>query len=155
MPSSNATATGPRRCGLGIRGVAIAIDSFVWFTLLFVAIFPIAAVTGDITTTGGTTNADLEGTASLVGVSLWVALGLSYHTLAEWRFGRTVGKHLVAIRVRNADGSPLTLRSSLVRNVVRLVDFLPVSYVVGIVAFAVSDRRRLGDRLADTVVVRV
>lgn len=157
MPSTETPVSpDPRRCGVGIRGVAIAIDSVVWFALLFVATFPIAALTGDITTAGGTTSADLEGTASLVGFTLWLALGVGYHTLAEWRLGRTLGKHLVAVRVRTADGSPLTLRSSLVRNVVRLVDVLPVLYVVGVVSIALGDRKvRLGDRVAGTVVIRV
>lgn len=145
----------PTRCGVGIRGVAMAIDSAVWFALLFVAIFPIAAVTGDVQTTGGTTSADLTGTPATVALLLWLGLALGYHTLLEWRFGRTIGKHLVSIRATGADGSPLTLRSSLVRNVSRLVDFLPFFYLVGIVLVSTSDRRkRLGDRLGDTVVVR-
>lgn len=145
----------PTECGVGIRGVAMAIDSTVWFVLLFVAIFPIAAVTGNVQTAGGTTNADLTGTPATVALLLWLGLGLGYHTLLEWRFGQTIGKYLVGIRATSDDDSPLTLRSSLVRNVSRLVDFLPFLYLAAIVALSLSDRRkRLGDRLGDTVVVR-
>jgi uncharacterized RDD family membrane protein YckC len=154
MPSTERRP--PRDCGVGIRGVAIAIDSAAWFALLFVAVFPIAVLTGDVATTGGSTNANLEGTPALVAFVLWLGLGIAYHTLMEWRFGRTVGKHLVGVRVLAADGSRLTLRSSLLRNAARLVDFLPAFYAVGIVALLLSDRyRRLGDRLAGTAVVRV
>jgi uncharacterized RDD family membrane protein YckC len=55
----------------------------------------------------------------------------------------------------NDDGSPLSLGSSVVRNVLRLVDFLPVFYLVGIVSLVFSDaNQRLGDRFGGTVVVR-
>lgn len=143
------------KCGVGIRGVAMAIDSVVWFALFFVSTFLVAAVIGDIQTSEATMNADLEGTPALVSLVLWFGLSLGYHALLEWRFGRTIGKALVKIRATNADGSSLSLRSSLLRNVLRLVDFLPFFYLIGIVSLVLSDRsRRLGDRLADTVVVR-
>jgi uncharacterized RDD family membrane protein YckC len=145
----------PEMCGIGIRGVALGIDSVVWFVLLFVAIYPIAAVTGDISTVGGQTDASLEGTPALVAFSLWLGLSLSYHALLEWQYGQTLGKYLVKIRAADADGSALSLRAAVVRNAFRLVDFLPVLYALGIVVVALSDRqRRLGDRVADTVVVR-
>jgi uncharacterized RDD family membrane protein YckC len=145
----------PEECGVGIRGVAMAIDSVVWFALFFVSTFLVAAIIGDIQTSGGTINADLEGTPALVSFILWLGLSLGYHVLLEWRFGKTIGKTLVKIRATNADGSPLSLRSSLVRNVLRLADFLPLLYLVGIVSLILSDRsKRLGDRLADTVVIR-
>lgn len=57
--------------------------------------------------------------------------------------------------VCEVNGSPLSLRASLVRNALRLVDFLPVFYLVGIAALTTSDRKqRPGARVADTVVVR-
>ena len=142
-------------CGVGIRGVAIGIDSAVWIALLFVAVFPVAAVTGDIQTTATGTNADLEGTAGNVALLLWLGLSLGYHTVAEWRYGQTLGKALVKIEVREADGADPTLRSSLVRNLARLVDFLPLWYGIGILLLVTSERhKRLGDRMGDTVVVR-
>lgn len=145
----------PETCGIGIRGVALGIDSVVWFVLLFVAIYPIAAITGDITTVGGHTDASLEGTPALAAFGLWLGLSLSYHALLEWQYGQTLGKYLVKIRAADADGSTLSLRTATVRNALRLVDFLPVLYVLGIASIGLSDRRRrLGDRVADTIVVR-
>jgi uncharacterized RDD family membrane protein YckC len=145
----------PEECGVGIRSVAIAIDSVVWFALFFWSGFLVAAFTGELQISGGAINADLEGTPALVSLILWFVLSLGYHTLLEWRFGRTIGKSLVKIRATSADGAPLSLRSSLVRNVLRLIDFLPFFYLVGIVSLILSDRyERLGDRLANTVVVR-
>ena len=41
------------------------------------------------------------------------------------------GKDLVGLRVVRRDGLPIDLRSSVVRNVMRIVDMLPENYVVG------------------------
>jgi len=60
----------------------------------------------------------------------------------------------VNIRVTSDDGTSLALGESLVRNVLRLVDWLPGFYLVGIAGVVVSERnRRLGDRVAGTTVV--
>lgn len=145
----------PQECGVGIRGVAMAIDSGVWFVLLFVATYPIAAITGNIQTTASGTQADLTGIPAMVALLLWFGLALGYHTLLEWRFGKTIGKYLVSIKATADDGTPLSFRSSLVRNVARLIDFLPFFYLVGILLLLWSDRyKRLGDRVAETVVSR-
>lgn len=145
----------PDYCGVGIRGVAMAVDSAVWFLAFLLAGLLVGAVTGDVTTTANGVSTDLEGTPALVSTVLWLALAIGYHALLEWRYGKTAGKHLVAIEVVRADGAPLDLRTSLVRNVFRIVDWLPVLYVVGVVSLLLSDRNaRVGDRFADTAVVR-
>lgn len=133
----------------------MAVDSVVWFGLFFVATTTVGAVTGELETTGGQMSADLTGLPALVAFGGWLVLAIGYHTLLEWRSGRTLGKRLVAIRVVQADGDPLTFRAALYRNVLRLVDWLPMFYVVGILGVLTSDaKQRLGDRLAGTLVVR-
>jgi uncharacterized RDD family membrane protein YckC len=145
----------PDQYGLEIRGVAMAIDSVIWFGILFVAVSVVAAMTGQIETVANGTDADLEGGPAGAALALGLGLAVGYHTLSEWRFGRTVGKALVRIRVENADGTSPSLRSSLVRNLVRLADRLPFGYGVGILTLIVSGQpRRLGDRLGGTVAVR-
>ena len=142
-------------CGVGIRGVAMAIDAVVWFALLFVAVYAVAVATGELVVTETGLDAQLTGAPGTAAFVLWLLLGIGYHTVLEWRFGKTVGKRLVQIRVQGADGTPPSLGASLVRNLLRLVDWLPMLYPVGIVAVVLSDEhRRLGDRLGDTVVVR-
>ncbi|WP_227134695.1 RDD family protein [Halorubellus salinus] len=142
-------------CGVGIRGVAMAIDSFVWFGLLFVGVYAVAAVTGQIEVTNGNVDASLQGGAGMAALGLSLGLGVAYHALLEWWAGRTIGKALVAIRVVTEDGTTPSAGASLARNVVRLVDWLPLFYVVGIATMAFSsDSQRLGDRLAGTTVVR-
>lgn len=141
-------------CGIGIRGVAIGIDSFVWIALLFVAIFITGAFTGQLETGAQGLNSHLSGTPAAIALGLWFVLALGYHTVFEWQFGKTIGKTLVNIRVTSVDGSRLTLGASMIRNVLRLVDWLPGLYLVGIAGAALSERKqRLGDRLAGTAVV--
>ncbi|MFD1588481.1 RDD family protein [Halorientalis brevis] len=146
---------GPQRCGVGIRGVSIVIDSFVWFGLFIVATLSVAVATGQLETTVNGADATLSGSAGTAAFGLWLAFGIGYHTLLEWRFGKTLGKYLVGIRAVEDDGSPLSLRSSIVRNVFRLVDFLPIWYLVGIVGIYLSDgNKRIGDQFGGTAVVR-
>jgi uncharacterized RDD family membrane protein YckC len=70
--------------------------------------------------------------------------------------GRSPGKALVGLRVVRRDGLPIDFRSSVVRNVMRLVDMLPANYVVGLVAMLLSSSgERLGDHAAGTLVIRL
>jgi uncharacterized RDD family membrane protein YckC len=71
-----------------------------------------------------------------------------------WR-GQTVGKRVVGIRVVDDRGLALRPAQVVVRNVLRLVDSLPVFYLVGGVSMVVTrHNQRLGDLAAGTVVVR-
>jgi uncharacterized RDD family membrane protein YckC len=68
--------------------------------------------------------------------------------------GRTLGKWILDIQVRQENGAPVTLAQAFKRRVCDVVDFV-ISF--GIVAAVMSDsrrRQRLGDRVAGTVVVR-
>lgn len=70
--------------------------------------------------------------------------------------GRSLGKWSLGLRVVSDDGVPLRLRQSLVRNLLRIVDLLPGSYGVGLIAMVLSDQgKRLGDLAAGTIVVRL
>jgi uncharacterized RDD family membrane protein YckC len=69
--------------------------------------------------------------------------------------GRTVGKMAAGLRVVRDDGTPVGLRASAVRNLVRLLDGPATSWLVGSIAILVTKRnQRLGDIAARTVVVR-
>jgi uncharacterized RDD family membrane protein YckC len=95
-------------------------------------------------------------TVSVTGWRLvaFLALCLVYYFALEARFGRTVGKRLVGLRVLARDGAPASTRAILIRTVARVVDALPLLYVVGLISMLCGrPRRRLGDRLAGTIVV--
>jgi uncharacterized RDD family membrane protein YckC len=70
--------------------------------------------------------------------------------------GQTPGKRLLGISVINDDLSPVTLGTSMVRNLLRTVDFLPLFYLAGLICM-LSNRRfqRLGDMAAGTLVISV
>ena len=70
--------------------------------------------------------------------------------------GRSPGKVLAGLRVVRRDGLPINLRSSVLRNVLRIVDMLPDNYVVGLVSMLLSPSgERLGDHVAGTIVIRL
>ncbi len=79
-----------------------------------------------------------------------------YYLLFEliWN-GQSPGKRMFGLRVVREGGRPITFAASAVRNLIRLVDFLPLFYGVGTVVMFFDGRaRRLGDLAAGTLVVR-
>jgi len=60
------------------------------------------------------------------------------------------------LRVVGKDGGPCSLDASLKRNLLRFLDWLPLFYIVAAICILAShDRRRLGDRVASTMVTKV
>ncbi|MGL4651405.1 MAG: RDD family protein, partial [Caldilineaceae bacterium] len=69
--------------------------------------------------------------------------------------GQTPGKRRAHTRVVRLDGNPAGFLEVTVRNLVRIIDFLPAFYAIGFVTMASNTRaRRLGDFAAGTLVVR-
>jgi len=82
------------------------------------------------------------------------ALEWLYPVFFELRSGATPGKRAMGLVVVHADGTPVGASASLLRNLLRAVDFLPVLYGFGLVAMLVDrDFRRLGDLAAGTLVI--
>lgn len=92
-------------------------------------------------------------TAFLVVISF--ILGWGYFALFEFfTSGRTPGKKLMGIRVIQDNGQSLTFLSALVRNLFRIIDFLPSFYLLGIILiFFQAKYQRIGDIAAGTIVV--
>jgi len=68
--------------------------------------------------------------------------------------GMTPGKKFLGIQVLNSDGTPVGWSPSMLRNILRTVDFLPVFYGLGFISMLMNDRfQRIGDLAADTIVV--
>lgn len=88
---------------------------------------------------------------------LWTtfALMIPYMFLLEaLTRGRSLGKIALGLRVVSRDGSRPTVIQTLVRNVIRFIDMLPHFYLLGVIAFSGDRlRRRIGDRVAGTLVV--
>ncbi|MFK4996937.1 RDD family protein [Bacillus sp. N9] len=47
--------------------------------------------------------------------------------------GRTIGKRVIGIRVIQDNGHSITFLSSLIRNLLRVIDSLPTSYLLGMI----------------------
>lgn len=134
--------------GLGSRAVARIVDQAIQ-TGVIVALGLLASVAAG----GPGGGADVAGAAFLLLVFV-VQFGYDvlFETLAS---GRTPGKRWSGLRVVRADGGPVAFVPSAVRNLLRLVDFVPGVYAVGMVAVLASGRnQRLGDMAAGTLVVR-
>ncbi len=81
-------------------------------------------------------------------------LTLLYYIVMEATQGATLGKMALGLRVVKTDGSSIGWSESIIRNLLRIIDGL-FAYLVGAILIWSSPlRQRLGDRAANTVVVR-
>jgi len=69
--------------------------------------------------------------------------------------GRTIGKLAAGIRVVSRTGEPVRFLASAVRNVARIIDFLPAFYLIGSISIVATQRaQRIGDLAGGTIVRR-
>jgi uncharacterized RDD family membrane protein YckC len=133
--------------GLGSRFAAQVLDLLV-LTAIFVALgfagIGLSVVTGQV----------------VPGLLVFVVVGFAsfwaYWILPEalWS-GQTVGKFVLHLRVIDARGGPITGGQAVIRNLLRVVDFLPWSYALGtVVMFGTVRSQRIGDLAAGTIVIR-
>lgn len=83
---------------------------------------------------------------------------VAYRFGLEARDGQTIGKRRYGIRVVAVDGGPAGPRAIAIRSVLRMVDSLPVCYLVGLLSMIRTGpgrRQRIGDIAAGTIVVAV
>jgi uncharacterized RDD family membrane protein YckC len=88
-------------------------------------------------------------------ILLYFVLSLGYRIGCEWLWrGQSLGKRIMRLRVVDARGFRMTFTQVAVRNLLRFVDALPALYLVGgVAALASSKGQRLGDVVADTLVI--
>ena len=131
--------------GLGTRTIAQVLDLLIVFGILIAVYFvAIAALV---------VGSDAATLIFLIG-SFVVIFGYFWVSEALWS-GQTVGKKALRLRAVGDRGEPLTFAQAGIRNIVRIVDFLPYGYGVGLVVlFANGKGKRLGDLAAGTVVVK-
>lgn len=126
-----------------------------WLIDLFIrgVIFVVFAVTASI---GGLAVGDaVSGLSTGIILLLLFVLEWAYYTFWEiaWN-GATPGKRALDLRVVSVHGHPLRVGDSFLRNIVRVADWLPAGYAIGLLSMAIDGKfRRLGDLLAGTMVV--
>ena len=94
--------------------------------------------------------------AGLALIGLVYILITFYHLFFEFVWnGQTPGKRVFGLRVVQTNGLPVTTSSIIIRNLVRLFDFFPLMYGIGLISmFATEHTQRLGDLAAKTFVIR-
>ncbi len=101
----------------------------------------------------------LGGILAPVGVGLAIVFGtfapFLYLILAEAYFnGQTLGKRAFGIRVRMADGTPITPVAAATRNLLIVADMFPPPALSALVAMFINPKlQRIGDLVAGTIVV--
>lgn len=131
--------------GLGSRSMAAIVDTAIVVTLM-VAVFFVAARASDY----------LRGAVVPIVTISQFSLLWGYFALFEgFRDGQTPGKKWMGIRVIRDTGHPITVREAAARNLLRIIDFLPPPYLLGILFIGFHSKgKRIGDLVAGTVVVR-
>ena len=129
--------------GVGSRFAATLLDIVVQLG----AIIALAIVLGPLGSNGYVVAVYL--------VAVFVILFAYDIVLETWNRGRTIGKLAAGLRVVRVGGETEGFLTAAVRNFLRIVDFLPAFYVVGVIAILATNRnQRLGDLAAGTIVVR-
>jgi uncharacterized RDD family membrane protein YckC len=154
LPDSDLVIATPERvsidyqvAGLGTRAIAQILDLLIVAGILLAIFFAAAGL-------GAATRSEAVVTLFLVLGSFVVIFGYFWISEAIWS-GQTVGKKVFRLRAVGDRGEPLTFAQAGIRNIVRIVDFMPYAYGVGmVVLFANGKGRRLGDLAAATMVVK-
>lgn len=95
----------------------------------------------------------LAGPAVFATTALFPVVGPLLFEL-RWR-GQTPGKRILELRVVARDGAAASAGQIVLRNALRVVDFLPFAYALAVAAiFASKQEQRLGDLVAGTLLVR-
>ena len=162
IPTPENVSFGYEVVGIGNRFIATLFDSAI-LLLLFVAINLLLAFALDLV---GAFSTNLLDFAEEIGWSQGILIAIytllqflliwGYYIGFEWLWqGQTPGKRWTKIRVVRIDGNPVGFGEVAIRNLVRIIDFLPATYALGLVTMFFSENaRRLGDYAAGTIVIK-
>lgn len=133
---------------LGLRIAAALIDLAVLAGLVVI----LSAATGQITTAGTSFHISLDGAWAAV----FLAVALLYYFVLEAWAGQTLGKWLLDVRVLYSAGGRPSVWAVGVRTLLRVVDWLPLLYLVGFITMLATGarRQRIGDLAARTQMAR-
>jgi len=138
--------------GIGSRFLALAYDMLIQILIGFVAGFGGSLLIGLVASA-------IPGAANWGFALLFLfffLLYFGYYAFFEifWN-GQTPGKRKAGIRVIKDSGRPLTPAESIARNLMRIIDWMPAFYAVGMLsAILTKENKRLGDLVAGSLVVR-
>lgn len=133
--------------GIGSRFLASLVDSLILVGVSLVVLLILTAALAS----------SLLGSTWVLAIYVLVAFCImwGYYAAFEtlWK-GQTPGKRVAGIRVIKDSGRPINVFEAIARNLVRIVDYAPGFYGIGVVTMMLNAKhRRLGDFVAGTLVV--
>jgi uncharacterized RDD family membrane protein YckC len=140
--------------GVGSRCMALLLDFLIQTGIALVLVI-VLWIIGARTPSAATWVSALGIWAQAIIYLAFFVVYFGYYAIFEsvWN-GQTPGKRVAHLRVIQESGRPLLIWQAVVRNLMRVVDWLPGFYAVGLAAALLSKQnRRLGDLVAGTVVV--
>ena len=133
--------------GVFMRAVATIIDTII--LSVFSGIWNI--IFGKAVIENGKAITKLPGIPALIGFLIWIL----YYVVMEAKFGATVGKMVCNLRIVKENGDPIGFKESVIRTLLRLIDFIIFYLLAAILVGSTEKKQRLGDLAAKTVVIRV
>jgi uncharacterized RDD family membrane protein YckC len=139
--------------GVMSRMIAGGVDLVIQFFIALAIVLGVGVVAGS---TLSREFSDLTQTAMAIIVLLLFVDIWGYSVLFElFMRGRTPGKIWVGLRVIREGGYPLTAGDVVVRNLLRIADFLPSGYGLGLIVMCSNSKcKRIGDYVAGTIVIQ-
>lgn len=130
-------------------------EAIIWagYVALIMLLVTIVRAVGDVP---GGTGDTVESIGLIILILGMFVLDFCYFVYFELRWaGQSPGKRCFGIRVISARGTRLRFADVLLRNLMRPIDMLPFAMTVGgTVCFIDRWHRRLGDMVADTIIIR-
>src|SRR5216683_4955327 len=153
LPDTDLVVATPERvsfqyqvAGLGTRAIAQILDLLILAGVLIGITFAAIAV-------GQAGSSTVAFLIAVIG-GFVIVFGYFWTCEAFWS-GQTIGKKVFRLRAVGDRGEPMTFVQAGIRNIVRIVDFLPYGYGVGLVVLFINGKgKRLGDLAAGTIVVK-
>jgi uncharacterized RDD family membrane protein YckC len=138
--------------GIGSRFLALAADMLLqmaafWVLIMILAIFAVSF------TSLFSGRAALWTFAIVIFIAFSIQFGYFAFFEALWN-GQTPGKRWTHLRVIKDSGRPISVYDAILRNLIRIVDYLPTFYATGVITMLISsENKRVGDYAAGTVVI--
>lgn len=138
--------------GIGSRFLAALTDTLIIVLVILALAAVLFGVLGNWLD-GFSDEAQFTYAAVFILLSFVVLWGYYIFFETTWS-GQTPGKRWVGLRVVRLNGLPISVSEAVIRNIVRIIDFLPTGYGIGVVVMFIQPQaRRLGDLAAGTLVV--
>jgi uncharacterized RDD family membrane protein YckC len=140
--------------GLGSRFLAVVIDGLCQIAILLVLL--IGGAFAEPLILRVFPSKHIVAIQIALGILVLFAIAFGWFVVFEtWWSGRTPGKRALGLRVVRDGGFPVDWGASVIRNLVRLVEFTLGFYALSAISALLSpENKRLGDYAAGTIVVR-